>query len=70
MRKIRLWFEKNYSPTRMLYLRKNHEFITGVIGSDIELTLWQKIQILFCKGVSVVFIGKDVYLKKEVKHGD
>ena len=65
MKKFRLWKEKNYSSTGMLYLSKNNEYVTGIVGSDIKLTLLQKIQILFCKGVSVAFVGKDVYLKKE-----
>lgn len=63
-RKLRLWQERNYSSTGMLYLKTNNEYVKGVVGSDIKLTLWQKIQILFCKGVSVSFIGKDVYSSK------
>ena len=60
-RKLRLWQERNYSSTGCLYLKiNNYPHIKGVIGSDIKLTLWQKIQILFCKGVSVFFVGKDV----------
>ena len=48
-RKLRLWQERNYSSTGMLYLKTNNEYVKGVVGSDIKLTLWQKIQILFCK---------------------
>ncbi len=63
-RKLRLWKERNYSGTGCLYLKTKNEYVKGIVGADIKLTLWQKIQILFCKGVSVSFIGEDVYLEK------
>ena len=61
IRKLRLWKEKHYSNTGCLYLKvEDYPYVKGVAGADIKLTLLQKIQILFCKGVSVFFIGKDV----------
>lgn len=61
IRKLRLWKETRYSNTGCLYLKvEDYPYIKGVAGADIKLTLLQKIQILFCNGVSVHFIGKDV----------
>ena len=61
LRKFRLWKERHYSNTGYLCLKvKKHPYVKGVVGSDIRLTLWQKILILFCKGVTVSFIGEEV----------
>lgn len=37
-----------------LYIRAKNPYIKGVVGTDIKLTLKQKIEILFSKGISVV----------------
>ena len=37
-----------------LYIRAKSPYIKGVVGTDIKLTLKQKIEILFSKGISVV----------------
>ena len=34
-------------------LKKHTKYIKGVVGADIKLSLRQKIQILFCDGISV-----------------
>ena len=57
MNKFKLWKERHYTSRGYLYIKSRNEYVDGVIGKDIELTLWQKIQILFCKGISVIFIG-------------
>ena len=58
MKKFRLWKEKNYSYNGYLYLEScHHPYVKGVVGADFKLTLWQRIQILFCGGISVFFIG-------------
>ena len=58
-RKLRIWKEINYSDTGYLYIRSSkHPYVKGVVGADIKLTLWQRIQILFCGGVSVMFNNK------------
>ncbi len=55
MKKFRVWRHKHYSDYRgYLYIRANNPYVKGVVGTDIKLTLWQRIQILFCGGVSVV----------------
>ena len=55
MKKFRVWRHKHYTDYRgYLYIRANNPYIKGVVGTDIKLTLWQRIQILFCGGVSVV----------------
>lgn len=58
MNKFRLWKERHYTSRGYLYIKAHNEYVDGVIGKDIDLTLWKKIQILFCKGISVCFIGK------------
>lgn len=58
MNKFRLWKEKHYANGGYLYIKAHNEYVDGVIGKDIDLTLRQKIQILFCKGISVFFVGK------------
>ena len=58
MNKFGLWKEKYYTSGGYLYIKTHNEYVDGVIGKDIDLTLRQKIQILFSKGVSVSFIGR------------
>ena len=56
-----------------LYIKANNTYINGVVGTDIKLTLKQKIDILFSKGISVVLQGKDVTswcnVKSDVRRG-
>ena len=55
LQKLKIWKHKHYTDYRgYLYIRVNNPYIKGVVGTDIKLTLWQRIQILFCGGVSVV----------------
>ena len=49
---------------KYLEVKKINPYINGVVGQDINLTLIQKIKILFCKGISVALIGSDVQNKK------
>ena len=58
MKKFKLWKEKNYTDNGFLYLKAHNTYINGIIGVDIRLSLWKRIQILFCGGVSVTIIGK------------
>lgn len=37
-----------------LYIRADNPYINGIVGTDIKLTLKQKIEIFFSKGISVV----------------
>ena len=39
-----------------LYISAKNPYIKGVVGTDIKLTLKQKIEILFSKGISVVLL--------------
>ena len=57
MNKLKLWREKYYTDTNLLYLKAHNTYINGITGVDIRLSLWQRIQILFCGGVSVTIIG-------------
>lgn len=58
MNKLRLWKEKHYTDKGYLYLNVNNSYVNGIIGTDIKLTLLQRIQILFCGGISVVLHGR------------
>lgn len=40
-----------------LYIKANNPYINKIVGTDIKLTLKQKIDILFSKGISVIWIG-------------
>ena len=40
-----------------LYIKANNQYVNGIVGTDIKLTLKQKIEILFSKGISVVLYG-------------
>lgn len=51
-----------------LYIKANNPYIHGVVGTDIKLTLKQKIDIFFSKGISVVLKGNDVSHWCNVKH--
>lgn len=57
VKKFRLWRESNYTDTGFLYLKAHNSYINGTTGVDIRLSLWKRIQILFCGGVSVTIIG-------------
>lgn len=35
-------------------------YICGVVGADIRLTLWERLRILFCKGIQVNFISESM----------
>lgn len=59
--------KKNYTDGGYLYIKGYNPYVNGVVGTDIKLTLKQKIKILFCKGISVC-IG-DVF-RKGGKNGD
>lgn len=58
MKRFRLWKEKNYTNRGYLYLHANNWHVHGKVGTDIKLSLWKRIQILFCGGISVVLHGK------------
>lgn len=60
-RKLRIWRERNYSDNGNLYIKSyNNPYAKGILGAEIKLTLWQRVQILFCGGVCVMIHGKDV----------
>lgn len=42
---------------RVYYIKTTSPYITGVVGNDIKLSFKNKIKILFCKKVSVCFVG-------------
>lgn len=54
--------KRNYADNGYLSIKAHNPYVPGIIGTDIKLTLKQKILILFCEGVSVS-IG-NVYRKE------
>lgn len=40
-----------------LYIKAKNAYINGIVGTDIKLSLKQKLEILFSKGISVVLYG-------------
>ena len=44
----------NKTDRGYLYIRASNPYVKGIVGTDIYLTLKQKFQILFSKGISVV----------------
>lgn len=47
--RMKLYKIKQYTP-----------YICGVVGADIRLTLWERLRILFCKGIQVNFISESM----------
>jgi len=47
---------------KYLEIKKVNSYINdGVIGQDIDLSIYQKIKLLFCKGISIALISPKVY---------
>lgn len=44
-----------------LVIKRQNEYVRGVLGHDIKLSFIDKIKILFSKGISVILIGSDVH---------
>ena len=53
LKRVRIKHEKAYATGGYLYIKSYNPYVHGVTGADIKLTFKQKLQILFCKGVSV-----------------
>lgn len=45
--------KNDYTDGCYLYIKAYNPYVHGVVGTDIKLSLKQKIKILFCNGVSV-----------------
>ena len=50
-----------------LYIRANNPYINGIVGTDIKLTLKQKLDILFSDGISIVLHGDTEKKKQNTK---
>ena len=55
--------KRDYSNNGYLSIKTHNPYVPGIIGTDIKLTLKQRILILFCGGISVC-IG-NVFQKEE-----
>ena len=49
--------KKKKTDKGYLYIRAKNSYVEGIVGTDIKLTLRQRIAILFSKGISVVLHG-------------
>ena len=45
-------------------LKKYNRYVSGIVGTDFELSFWQKLRILFSPGISVM-VG-DVFPKEDM----
>lgn len=45
--------KNEYTGGGILYIKVFNPYVDGIVGTDIKLSLSQKIKILFCKGISV-----------------
>ena len=45
-------------------IKANNSYVNGIVGTDIKLTLKQKINILFSKGISVILYGEGIRNEK------
>ena len=45
--------KRDYSNNGYLSIKAHNPYVPGIIGTDIKLTLKQRILILFCEGISV-----------------
>jgi hypothetical protein len=39
-------------------IKKYNSYVRGVVGQDVQLTLRQKLKLLFCKGFTIALIEK------------
>lgn len=53
IKKEKIRHEKAYKDRGYLYIKAYNPYVHGVCGTDIKMTFKQKIQILFCEGISV-----------------
>ena len=49
-------------------VKRNNEYIKGVLGQEIKLTFIERLKILFSKGIEIQLFGNDTWPKKGVKH--
>ena len=45
---------------KYLEIKKSNPYVSGVVGQDINLSLSQRVKLLFYKGISIALIGSDV----------
>lgn len=48
-----------YTEGGFYHIKAKNHYLKGVVGTDIKLTLSQKIRILFAKGISVYLFGSE-----------
>ena len=58
MSKFRLWKEKHYASGGYLYIKALNECVDGVVGKDIDLTLWERFEFCFVKGFQYLLLEK------------
>lgn len=52
-------FRHEYTDGGFYRIKAKNHYLKGVVGTDIKLTLGQKIRILFSKGISVCLFGSE-----------
>ena len=51
---------------RYVVIENCNRYVKGIVGQRIQLSLIDKIKILFSKGIAVVFVGPDIKSQKGV----
>ena len=42
-------------------VKRNNEYVKGVLGQEIKLTFIERLKILFSKGIEIQLFGNDVW---------
>ena len=48
--------------SKLYRIKQYTPYVSGVVGADIRLTLWERLCILFSGGIQMIFAGE--HLKK------
>lgn len=50
--------------SKLFIVKCRNEYIKGVLGQEIKLSLIERLKILFSKGIEIQLFGNDVWSKK------
>ena len=50
---------------RLYKLKGLSPYVDGIIGHDFHLSLWQRVKILFCSGISVFLMSEYIANKRD-----
>ena len=53
---------------KYMEVKRVNSYVSGIIGQDIRLSFFQKIRLLFCKGITAALISPEVAQSGEETH--